>query len=140
MLVIGYIWQLTRMSLRERLHAFLGPTMLAIGFYFMFAPIHFNATVERVEREMKEEYSSLISQVDQHSMGMKSLGNRFDENLGILIGTARGMRENNDAAAYTFLVCGVLTALSTPWKFRKQIPCRNNLKVLQQFSGDYLMR
>jgi hypothetical protein len=122
LLVIGFIWQLTRMSLRERLHAMLGPAMLAAGLFFLVGPIRFNETVKRSEEGIKSQFTSFLSETDLTLSEKKVKKMELNWDLDALIGTARGVRQANDTAAYTFFIFGILTALSTPWKFGKVDP------------------
>lgn len=122
LLVICFIRQLTRMSLRERLHAMLGPTMLAVGIVFLVGPIHFDKTVERTEKGIHEQFSSLLSETAKDPSEKKVKEYELHRDLEALIKTAKGVRQANDIAAYTFFVCGILTVLSTPWKFGKVEP------------------
>lgn len=122
LLVIGFIWQLTRMSIRDRLHAMLGPAMLAAGLFFLVGPIRFDETVKRSEEEMRNQFSRILSETDLTSSEKKVKMMEFNWDLDALVGTAKGVRQANDTAAYTFFVCGILTVLSTPWKFGKVDP------------------
>ena len=96
--------------------------MLAAGLFFLVGPIRFNETVERSEKGIKEQFTSLLSETNLTQVEKKVRGMDLDWDLEALIGTAKGVRQANDAAAYTFFVCGVLTVISTPWKFGKVEP------------------
>ena len=86
--------------------------MLGLGLLFITGPIHFESGIARSEERIKEELSELLVHTDFDQAEREWKTQEIERQLNILIGSGRSMKHNNDAAAYAFFACGLLSLLS----------------------------